>query len=106
MVPSCWFADFEIGYFREQFASFELVEWPVVKDGLRLPRDFDESAYLELNPDLASIGMNLRKHFLLYGSKERRRYRKFDLRSYAGRLMLRVRHWVFRHRLPIREHPV
>jgi hypothetical protein len=56
-----------------------LLEWPVVKDGLRVPRDFDDALYLELNPDLANLIMDPRKHYLLHGQNEHRKYRRLDL---------------------------
>ena len=74
------------------------MDWPVVKGGLRLPRDFDEASYLELNPDLASVGMNLRKHYLLHGLREGRRYRKFELTASADRLLRRIRRSILRRR--------
>jgi len=63
----------------------------VLKDNLRLPRDFDDALYLELNPDLANAGIDLRKHFLLSGQLEKRRYRRLDMSEAitSPRLMLR-----------------
>ena len=40
---------------------------------------FDEALYLELNPDLANAGIDLRKHYLLIGQGEKRRYRRIDI---------------------------
>lgn len=94
MMPSCWFVDFSPEFIPERFDKFELLDWPLIKQGLRLPRDFDEVRYLELNPDLALTGMDLRKHFLLYGKSERRRYKKASLamlvRAY-GNVLARLR---------------
>jgi TOD1/MUCI70, glycosyltransferase-like domain len=98
LLPSCWFTNFEIEYLRNRFEDYELLDWPVVKDGLRLPRDFDEGCYLALNPDLASVGMNLRKHYLLHGLREGRRYRKFELAGSADRLLRRIRRRILRGR--------
>ena len=53
----------------------ELIEWPVVPLGKRLPRDFDEAEYLFLHADVAAAGVNLRKHYLDYGIVEGRPYR-------------------------------
>jgi|SRR5437667_1772993 len=103
MLPSCWFANFEIEYLRKRFEQYELMDWPVVKDGLRLPRDFDEATYLELNPDLASLEINLRKHYLLHGLREGRRYRKFELAASADRLLRRIRRKMFRRQLQFEE---
>jgi hypothetical protein len=95
MLPSCWFSAFAIEYLPKRFDKYELLEWPIIKDGLRLPRDFDEAVYLELNPDLASTTINLRKHYLLWGQAERRRYRKFDLGGSIDRTFRRVRRRYF-----------
>jgi hypothetical protein len=57
----------------------DLLDWPVIKDGLRVPRDFDDALYLELNPDLAGLSMDPRKHYLLWGQNENRKYRRLDL---------------------------
>jgi hypothetical protein len=51
----------------------------VIKDGLRVPRDFDDALYLELNPDVANLAMDPRKHYLLHGQNEHRKYRHLDL---------------------------
>ena len=79
LLPSCWFEDFDLEYLPVKFDAYELLDWPVIKDNLRVPRDFDEALYLELNPDLASVNMDLRKHYLLWGLSENRRYRRLDL---------------------------
>ena len=79
MLPSCWFGNFAPEYLPGEFERGDLVQWPVVKDGLRLPRDFDEALYLELNPDLATINMDLRKHYLLQGLNQNRKYRHLDI---------------------------
>ncbi|WP_375415498.1 glycosyltransferase domain-containing protein [uncultured Bradyrhizobium sp.] len=76
LLPACWFEDFELEYMPVRFDAYELMEWPVIKDNLRVPRDFDDALYLELNPDLAMIGMDLRKHYLLSGQNEHRPYRR------------------------------
>jgi hypothetical protein len=41
--PSAWFDRFEIGYLDLDFLSYELLEWPVIKDNVRVPRDFDDA---------------------------------------------------------------
>jgi hypothetical protein len=80
------------------FATDSLLDWPVLKDNLRLPRDFDDARYLELNPDLANADIDLRKHYLLSGQKEKRRYRRLDISEAIAspRLMLqRIRQQSF-----------
>lgn len=101
MMPSCWFVDFDIGYLPGPFDRYELLDWPVVKDGLRLPRDFDEAIYLELNPDLSSSGTDLRKHYLLHGLAEGRKYKRFEIAAEADKLRRRIRHRLFRDGAPL-----
>jgi hypothetical protein len=91
MLPSCWFEAFDLEYLPVRFDAYELLAWPVIKDNLRLPRDFDEALYLELNPDLASVNMDLRKHYLLWGLAENRRYRRLDLADAATSPLLVLR---------------
>ncbi len=79
MLPACWFERFEPEYLPLGFDAYELLEWPVLRDNLRVPRDFDDALYLALNPDLATVGMDLRKHYLLHGQNEKRKYRRFDI---------------------------
>jgi hypothetical protein len=70
--PVAWFERFEIGYLDLDFLEYELLEWPLIKDDLRVPRDFDDVRYRELHPD---IDMNCRKHYLLHGAAEGRPYK-------------------------------
>jgi hypothetical protein len=91
MLPSCWFEYLELEYLPIRFDDYELLAWPVIKDDLRLPRDFDEALYLELNPDLASVNMDLRKHYLLWGLTENRKYRRLDLVDAATSPLLVLR---------------
>ena len=49
-LPSCWSEGFHPEYVAAGFVGGDLNHWPVLKDNLRLPRDFDEALYLELNP--------------------------------------------------------
>lgn len=50
--PITWLARFEVGYLDLAFEDYQLLDWPVVKDGIRVPRDFDDARYLALNPDV------------------------------------------------------
>ena len=70
--PVAWFDRFTIGYLEHDFLDFELIEWPLVKDELRIPRDFDDERYRELYPDVAE---GPRKHYLLHGAAEQRPYK-------------------------------
>jgi hypothetical protein len=77
LLPVCWLENFEPDYIPLEFD--ELLDWPLIKHGLRVPRDFDDALYLELNPDLAGLTIDPRKHYLLYGQNENRKYRRLDL---------------------------
>ena len=70
--PVMWFAGFQPRYLSDHFHESRLADWPVVQNGIRVPRDFDEGRYLELNPD---VTMDARRHYLLQGAIERRRYK-------------------------------
>ena len=70
--PVAWFDRFSLGYFDYDFLDFELFEWPVIKDGIRVPRDFDDARYQQLNPDVTG---NCREHYLLYGAAAGRPYK-------------------------------
>jgi hypothetical protein len=67
-----WFDRFEIEYLSLNFHDWDMCERPVLKDGVRLPRDFDDARYKELNPD---VDFNCRRHYLLYGAAEGRAYK-------------------------------
>lgn len=41
-----------------------------------LPKDFNEEEYLELNPDVRAAGANATEHYLHFGHKEKRIYKK------------------------------
>jgi len=93
MLPSCWFEKLDIEYIPHKFDAFELLDWPIVIDNLRVPRDFDEARYLELNPDLANLDIDLRKHYLLSGLKENRKYRNLDLATSSPlQILRRIKH--------------
>jgi hypothetical protein len=70
--PAAWFEGFEIGYLEHDFLAFELLERPVIKGDVRVPRDFDDARYQALNPD---VDIDCRKHYLLFGAAEGRSYR-------------------------------
>lgn len=75
LLPSCWSQEFSVEYLPLEFERFELLDWPVVIDGIRLPRDFDDDRYAQLNPDVRRANVNCRKHYLQAGFKEQRRYK-------------------------------
>ncbi len=70
--PVAWFDGFDIGYLDLAFEKYDLLEWPVIKHGVRLPRDFDDARYLALNPD---VNGDPRRHYLYQGAAERRQYK-------------------------------
>ena len=70
--PVTWLEQFAVGYLDLAFEDHQLLDWPVVKDGVRLPRDFDEARYLALNPD---VNFDARQHYLYHGAAEGREYK-------------------------------
>ena len=70
--PVAWFDRFEIGYLDQNFLEYDLLRWPIIKNGIRVPRDFDDARYRELNPDVV---IDCRKHYLLHGAAEGRAYK-------------------------------
>ncbi|MEA2689195.1 MAG: hypothetical protein QOD51_1802 [Candidatus Eremiobacteraeota bacterium] len=72
LAPAAWFDRFELGSIDLDFRASGLLERPVLKDNLRLPRDFDDARYKELYPD---VTMDVRKHYLLHGLAEQRPYK-------------------------------
>ena len=70
--PAAWFDGFAIGYLERNFLDYELLEWPIIKNGVRVPRDFDDVRYQQLNPD---VDIDCRKHYLLHGAAEGRPYK-------------------------------
>jgi hypothetical protein len=100
LLPACWLENFEPEYMPHSFDG--LLDWPVIKDGLRVPRDFDDAVYLELNPDLAGLTMDPRKHYLLHGQREHRKYQRLDLADLATSPLLvlrRIKRRSFLHKL-------
>jgi hypothetical protein len=73
--PVMWFAQFEPEYVPLDFGQFELFDWPVPKNGQRLPRDFDDGRYFELHPEVRESKMSPRQHYLLHGMGEGRPYK-------------------------------
>jgi hypothetical protein len=102
LLPACWFEGFELEYLPIEFDAYQLLDWPVIKDNLRVPRDFDEALYLELNPDLRNIGMDLRKHYLQWGQNEKRSYRRLDFGDLI-QFPSRVLRWIKQRCLPGRR---
>ena len=66
VIYTCLFA------FSEHINDFayQRDDWPVLKGGVRVLRDFDDARYLALNPD---VNFDARRHWLYYGARERRR---------------------------------
>lgn len=72
---AAWKHAFEPRYFEGALDQNEFMVWPVVT-GHRLPRGFRDKDYLELNPDVAKSKINPRKHYVLFGAEEGRRWRR------------------------------
>jgi hypothetical protein len=70
--PVMWAEQFEPDYLTGDFLQTDMLDWPVVPDGLRIPRDFDDARYRALNPDVTGDG---RRHYLLHGAAAGRRYK-------------------------------
>jgi len=43
---------------------------------IELPKDFDAEIYLELHPDVKAAGVDPAEHYLEFGVKEKRAYKK------------------------------
>lgn len=65
-----WEKNFEIDYIDGNFNDF--AEPGIIREKRRVPRDFRDDVYLELNPD---VKINPRKHYLHHGAAEGRRYK-------------------------------
>lgn len=65
---------FQPGYIAGTPLENALLVWPRVK-GHRLPRGFRDEDYLRLNPDVAASGINPRKHYVVHGAAEGRRWK-------------------------------
>jgi len=57
------------------FMDNDILEYPYPADPIRLPRGFNDELYLQLNPDVRAAKMNPRRHYLLSGAAEGRRFR-------------------------------
>lgn len=69
-----WMTGLSFHTIKKDFYDNDLLSWPVVPGRIRLPRDFDDETYLALHADVRAAGINPRKHYLLFGAKERRAY--------------------------------
>ena len=49
-----------------------LMTWPEIRNGARVPRNFDDARYLKLHPDVAAAKINPRQHYLHHGFAEGR----------------------------------
>lgn len=70
--PAMWLEKFNPTYLAQRLSDFELLDWPVIKDAIRLPRDFEDARYLQLHRD---VNFNTRRHYLNYGIREGRAYK-------------------------------
>lgn len=70
--PVMWSQAFSCGVMPEDFADRKLFDWPVIKHGVRVPRDFDDMRYRMINPDVTG---DARRHYLEHGAAEGRSYK-------------------------------
>jgi Protein of unknown function (DUF616) len=70
-----WFHRFFFRSLDEDLMNNNLVAWPVVPGGIRLPRDFEDERYLSLHADVRAAAVDPRRHFLVHGIAEGRRYK-------------------------------
>jgi len=69
------------GWAQKFFASFKRLLSRRASGGVKnidlsnLPPDFDPVTYLKLNPDVALAGFDPRRHYVLHGKSEARRYK-------------------------------
>ncbi len=70
--PVMWSEQFAYSVMPESFRKRELFDWPVIKHGVRVPRDFEDVRYREINPDVTG---NCRKHYIEVGATEGRSYK-------------------------------
>lgn len=74
-MVAAWALQFRPHVIELDFEHNDVLDWPVPESLIRVPRDFNDEAYLQLNPDLRAAGMDPRKHYLLHGAGEGRRYK-------------------------------
>ena len=72
LTPVMWSDNFTHAVMPEKFSEFRLFDWPVFTNNVRVPRDFDDARYREINPDVTG---NCRKHYLEFGAAEGRAYK-------------------------------
>jgi hypothetical protein len=70
-----WLNDFTPGVIDYDFTDNHVLEYPYPPNPVRLPRNFDADLYLKLNPDVRAANTNPRRHYLLHGMAEGRRFR-------------------------------
>src|SRR3954462_8476710 len=61
LLPAYWLGNFVPEYIPLKLE--DLLHWPLIKEALRVPRDLDDALYRELDPDLAGMTMDPRKHY-------------------------------------------
>jgi hypothetical protein len=57
---------------RDALGRFGPRGWPLIKNNVRVPRDFDDTRYMEINPDVRT---DPRGHYLHFGAHEGRQYK-------------------------------
>jgi Protein of unknown function (DUF616) len=69
-----WFHRFCFRTLDDDVLNNEIFARPI-PDAVRLPRDFEDERYLALHPDVREAEVNPRRHFLVHGIAEGRRYK-------------------------------
>ncbi len=69
-----YFYELEVETIYQDLRENNLMEWPFLPDGKRIPRVFDPQKYLEFNPDVRESGVDPYKHYLEFGIDEGRRF--------------------------------
>lgn len=72
---AAWLHGLKPGRLPGALTENSLMKWPSPPNAIRVPRDFDDVRYLALHPDVARAGVPPRKHYLLHGHHEKRRYK-------------------------------
>jgi hypothetical protein len=70
-----WWHRFHYHEIDENPFENPIFEWPIIKNNIRLPRDFDDIIYLAMHPDVKASGMNPRLHYIRHGHLEGRPYK-------------------------------
>ena len=71
---AAWLHRFRPEFIEADFTGNDILEYPYPPNPIRLPRGFDDELYLQLNPDVRAANINPRRHYMLHGAAEGRRF--------------------------------